>query len=136
MMESRQAGADDQKVPLLSYGVAGVKVVFALAVFRALAGPFTEDIFGEEWLPMPTWEWSACSATPIVLLWLARRPADWGSLSAEKMFLKIMLAFYLLYSLAFALLQGEWVLWLGVAAGLGGLSGIQYLNHRESTHDH
>ncbi|MEU0679248.1 hypothetical protein [Streptomyces albogriseolus] len=136
MTEPRQTRAAGETVSWLSYGIAGVKVVFILAVFRLLAGPFTEDILGEELLPMPTWEWSMCSVTPVVLLWLARRPADWGALSGERMFLRIALTFYLLYALAFALFQGEWTLWLGVAAGLGGLAGIQYLDRRESVHDH
>lgn len=134
MTEPSQTEADDQRIPLLSYCVAGVKVVFLLAVFRVLAGPFTEDIFGEELLPMPTWEWLMVSVTPVILLWLARRPADWATLSNERMFLRSALAFYLLYALASAVLQGEWILWLGVAASLGGLSGVHYLNHRESTH--
>ncbi|MER7742473.1 hypothetical protein ABTX34_29835 [Streptomyces sp. NPDC096538] len=130
MTKPRDIEADGQKVPFLSYCVAGVKVAFLLAVFRVLAGPFTKDIFGEELLPMPTWEWLVCSVTPVILIWLARRPADWATLSDERMFLMIALAFYLLYALAFALLQGEWMLWLGVATSLVGLSGIRYLNHR------
>ncbi|MFD5375908.1 hypothetical protein ACFWJE_16075 [Streptomyces griseoincarnatus] len=133
MTEPRQTSAEDQKVPLLYYCVAGGKAVFVLAVFRVLAGPFTEDVFGEELLPMPTWEWVVFSVTPLIILWLARRPVDWEALSGERMFFRIALTFYLLYALTFSLFQGEWILLVGVAAGLSGLSGIYYLNHRESS---
>ncbi|CAL9523811.1 hypothetical protein [Streptomyces sp. enrichment culture] len=114
----------------LPYGVAAVKIVFILVVFRSMVGPFTEDFFDEELLPMPTWEWSLCSVTPGILIHLARRPEIWAQLAGERMFLRIALTFYLLYALAFALGQGEWILWIAVAASVGGFGGMLYLDRR------
>ncbi|EMF27810.1 hypothetical protein H114_17103 [Streptomyces gancidicus BKS 13-15] len=74
-------------------------------IFRYFATPFTKDMFGETLLPLPTWEWTACSITPTLLIWLARRPTDWATLSAERTILRIALTFHLLYGLAGALLK-------------------------------
>ncbi|MFI9153659.1 hypothetical protein [Streptomyces sp. NPDC053367] len=115
----------------LYYGMAATKVIFILAVLRVLAGPFTKDVFDSELLPMPTWEWSLCSVSPVLLVYLARRPDDWETLSGERTYLKIFLAFYLLWALAFAVFQGEWILWIAVAAGLAGFAGMHRLNRRE-----
>jgi hypothetical protein len=114
--------------------VAAVKVLFVLAVLRVLAGPFTEDAFGRELLPMPTWEWTLCSASPVLLIYLARRPEDWKTLAGERTYLRIFLAFYLLWALAFAVFRGEWILCIAVAASLAGFAGMHRLNRKESTY--
>ncbi|MFF0205945.1 hypothetical protein [Streptomyces sp. NPDC005017] len=113
----------------LAYELAVVKVLFILAVFRVLAGPFTKDFFGEELLPTPTWEWSVCSLSPLALIWAARYPADWAMLAGERFLLKIFFAFYLLWALPFAVVEDERVLW----ASLAGFAGVYRLNRREPT---
>ncbi|MGW2297339.1 hypothetical protein [Streptomyces violaceorubidus] len=120
--------------PWLPYGIAGVKIVFVLAIFRLLSTPFSEEMFGEQWLPMPTWDWALASATPVLLILLARRPADWSALSGELTILRIALTFYLAYGLAFAALRGESILWVSVIAGLVGLGAIHLLNRKEPVH--
>ncbi|MFU0243157.1 hypothetical protein ACKI1J_46665, partial [Streptomyces scabiei] len=85
-------------------------------------------------LPMPTWDWALASATPALLILLARRPADWSALSGELTILRITLTFYLVYGLAFAALQGESVLWVSVIAGLIGFAAIHLLNRKEPVH--
>lgn len=116
--------------------MAAVKVVFVLAVLRAFAAPFTKDFFDEELISMPTWEWVLCSLTPAILVFLARRPEDWAGLADERNFLRIPLGFYFLFALAFAVLQGVWILWIAVAATIGAFLGIRYLNSKEATHAH
>jgi hypothetical protein len=135
MTDSQPAGNVDEsahRAHWLPYGVATVKILFILVVFRAMVGPFTKDVFDEALLPMPTWEWSLCSVTPVVLIFLARRPGLWTELASERMFLRIALSFYLLYALTFALAQGEWVLWIAVTAAASGFGGILYLDRRGS----
>ncbi|MFE0791318.1 hypothetical protein [Streptomyces mutabilis] len=134
MTHIHDSGDTDRAVPWLPYGVAAVKVVFVLALFRLLATPFSEEVFGEQWFPMPTWEWALASLTPVLLIVLARRPGDWSVVSGERTFLRIALIFYLVYGLPFAALQGKVILWLSVAAGLGGLVGMRLLAHKESAH--
>ncbi|MFD3313092.1 hypothetical protein [Streptomyces sp. NPDC058694] len=131
----RQGEADHntQRAGRLPYGVAAVKLVFILAVLRLFAGPMTKDLLDEELLPMPTWEWALCALTPPILIYVARRPEDWGRLSGERTFLRISLVFYALYALAFAVFQGVWILWIAVAAGFGSLAWIRHLDSREHT---
>ncbi|MFJ5776081.1 hypothetical protein [Streptomyces sp. NPDC093094] len=126
------APRDPRHALRLAYGLGAVKVIFMLALFRMLAAPFTKDFFGEALLPMPTWEWSLCSLSPLALLYAARRRADWAMLAGERFFLKIILTFYLLWALPFAVLQGEWVLWIAVAVALAGFAGMYRLNRRET----
>ncbi|MFJ6069868.1 hypothetical protein ACIQFU_03330 [Streptomyces sp. NPDC093065] len=135
MTATRDTEGTGHAVPWLPYGVAGVKIVFILAVFRLLSTPFSEEMFGEQWLPMPTWDWALASATPTLLVLLARRPVDWSALSGELTILRIALTFYLVYGLAFAALQGKAVLWASVLAGLVGLVAIHLLNRKEPVHD-
>ncbi|MGW3724963.1 hypothetical protein [Streptomyces sp. NPDC000851] len=116
--------------------MAAVKVIFVLAVFRVLATPFTKDFLGDELLPMPTWEWSLCALTPVILICLVRRRDDWARVAGERTFLKIALTFYLLYALAFVVFQGEWILWIAVAASLGGFAGLHHVNRGESADAH
>ncbi|MET7406707.1 hypothetical protein [Streptomyces parvulus] len=134
MTQIRDAGEAHSGVPWLHYGVAGVKIVFVLAVFRLFSTPFSEEMLGEQWLPMPTWDWAVASVTPLLLIVLARRPTDWAALSGEQTILRIALVFYLVYGLAFAAFQGEKVLWVSVAASLAGLVAMGLLNREESTH--
>jgi hypothetical protein len=134
MTDPQSAGNVDEparRAHWLPYGVAAVKIVFILVVFRAMVGPFTEDLFDKELLPMPTWEWSLCSITPGILIYVAGHFGIWAQLAGERMFLRIALSFYLLYALVFAVTQDEWVLWIAVAAGVGGFAGILHLDHRE-----
>ncbi|MGW3409045.1 hypothetical protein [Streptomyces sp. NPDC000888] len=126
-----EADQDTRRAQRLPYCVAATKVIFVLALLRLFAGPMTKDLLDEELLPMPTWEWALCALTPAILIYLARRPENWVALAGERTFLMIALSFYLLYALAFAAFQGVWILWIGVAAGLGGFAGIWYLNRRE-----
>ncbi|MEU1051259.1 hypothetical protein ABZ397_01610 [Streptomyces sp. NPDC005876] len=114
----------------IAYGVGAVKVVFVLALFRLFAAPMSKDLLGKELLPMPTWEWSLCSVTPVVLIYLLRRPSDWMYLRGERTILRIALCFYLVYGAVFALAQGEKVLWVSVFAGIGGLWGLRELARR------
>lgn len=134
MTETRDTGEVGHAVPWLQYGVAGVKIVFVLAVFRLFSTPFSEEMFGEQWLPMPTWDWAVASVTPVLLIVLARKPTDWSALSGEQTILRISLVFYLVYGLAFAAFQGEMVLWVSVAASLAGLAGMRILNREGSVH--
>ncbi|MFD4345690.1 hypothetical protein ACFWQ6_12630 [Streptomyces coelicoflavus] len=135
MTETRDAEGTGHAAPWLPYGIAGVKIVFILAVFRLLFTPFSEEMLGEQWLPMPTWDWALASATPTLLVLLARRPADWSALSGELTILRIALIFYFVYGLAFAAFQGEAVLWASVLAGLVGLVALHLLNRKEPVHD-
>lgn len=139
MTDAPRAGEADQaspRAPRPLYGMAAVKVVFVLAVLRAFAAPFTKDFFDEELVSMPTWEWVLCSLTPGILVYLARRPEDWAGLANERNFLRIPLSFYFLFALAFAVLQGVWILWIAVAATIGAFLGIRYLNSKEAAHAH
>ncbi|MFE1236584.1 hypothetical protein [Streptomyces tendae] len=131
MTATRDTEGTGHAVPWLPYGVAAVKIIFVLAVFRLLSTPFSEEMFGEQWLPMPTWDWALASVTPMLLILLARRPADWSALSGELTFLRISLTFYLVYGLAFAALQGEAVLWASVVSGIVGLVAVHLLNRKE-----
>ncbi|MFF0204138.1 hypothetical protein [Streptomyces sp. NPDC005017] len=134
--ESGEAARTAVREHRLLYGVAAIKVIFVLALLRMLAGPFTKDFFDEELLPMPTWEWSLASLTPLALIYAARRPRDWAFLAPERAYFKTFLVFYFLWALAFAVVQGEWVLWIAVAAGLTGFAGMHRLNSRESADAH
>lgn len=134
MSESHDTAQADETAAWLPYGIAAVKVIFLLAVFRYFATPFTDDIFGEELLPLPTWEWTVCSITPGLLIWLARRPVDWATLSTERTILRIALTFYFLYALAFSLFKGGWTLWPAAVAALAGHLGILYLDGRRSNY--
>ncbi|NEA68966.1 hypothetical protein [Streptomyces sp. SID12488] len=133
---AREADPANLRAPRFLYGLAAVKVVFVLAVLRAFAAPFTKDFFDEELISTPTWEWAICSLTPGVLVFLARRPEDWAGLAYERNFLRIPLGFYFIYALAFAVLQGVWILWIAVAASIGTFAGIRYLNGKEAAHAH
>ncbi|PWI17427.1 hypothetical protein DI272_27155 [Streptomyces sp. Act143] len=124
----------DQRTQRIAYGLGAVKWIFVLALIRLFAGPMTKDLFNNELLPMPTWEWSLCSLTPGILVFLCRRPSDWRYLSSELTILKWALRFYLIYGLAFALFQGVWVLWIAVAASISGLVAIWKLEQREPAH--
>lgn len=123
----------DQRTQRIAYGLGAVKWIFVLALVRLFVGPMTKDLFDNELLPMPTWDWSLCALTPGILVFLCRRPSDWQHLSGELTILRWALRFYLIYGLAFALFQGVWVLWIAVAAGIGGLIGIWKLERREPT---
>ncbi|MBV1938384.1 hypothetical protein KUF83_17700 [Streptomyces sp. BV286] len=131
--EADQATVRARRLP---YGVASVKVIFVLALCRMFAAPMTKELLGEELLAMPTWEWSVCALTPGILIYLTRRPADWAQLTAERFFLRIALSFYFLYALAFAVFQGVGILWIAVAASIGGFAAITYLNRREQNRAH
>jgi hypothetical protein len=117
-----------QRERLLAHSALGVKCIFALALLRLFAAPMSKELFNNELLPMPTWEWSVCSVTPGVLIYVARRPRDWKHLSDDVTIIKWALRFYLAYGLAFALLQEEWMLWVAVLSGIGGLVSIRQLD--------
>ncbi|MFF5159867.1 hypothetical protein ACFY3N_27205 [Streptomyces sp. NPDC000348] len=117
----------------IAYGVGAVKWIFLLALLRLLITPMSDELLGDELLPMPTWEWSLFSITPGILIYLLRRPRDWQQLSNDLTIVNWSLRFYLLYGLAFAVLQGVGVLWISVLAGTAGLAGIWRLNRREFT---
>ncbi|MCI3246551.1 hypothetical protein [Streptomyces spinosisporus] len=91
----------------------------------------SKELLNNELLPMPTWEWSVCSVTPGVLIYVARRTGDWKQLRDDVTIIKWALRFYLAYGLAFALLQEEWILWVAVLAGIGGLVSIRQLDRVE-----
>ncbi|WAL97187.1 hypothetical protein [Streptomyces sp. Je 1-369] len=115
----------------LNIGVAAFRWIFVLALLRMFATPATKDFFDEELLPSPTWEWALCSLTPGLLIWLARAPKDWRRLEGERSLLRIALALYFLYALAFALGQNVLVHWIAVAASLAGFAGMWHLNRKE-----
>lgn len=94
----------------------------------------SKELLNNELLPMPTWEWSVCSVTPGVLIYVARRPGDWKQLRDDVTIIKWALRFYLAYGLVFALLQGEWMLWVAVLAGIGGLVGVRQFDRVELRH--
>ncbi|WP_055565410.1 hypothetical protein [Streptomyces atriruber] len=121
----------DRRDRRLTIGVAAFRWIFVLALLRMFATPATKDFFDEELLPSPTWEWALCSLTPGLLIWLARGPEDWKKLAGERSLLRIALAFYFLYALAFALGQDVRVLWIAVAASLAGFAGMWHLNRKE-----
>ncbi|MET8684250.1 hypothetical protein ABZV77_08540 [Streptomyces sp. NPDC004732] len=129
--EGSQQDRDERRDRRLTIGVAAFRWIFVLALLRMFATPATKDFFDEELLPSPTWEWALCSLTPGLLIWLARRPADWRKLADERSFLRIALAFYFCYALAFAIGQDVRVLWIAVAASLAGFAGMWHLNRKE-----
>ncbi|MFJ6724462.1 hypothetical protein ACIQPQ_06040 [Streptomyces sp. NPDC091281] len=110
-----------------------VKVVLALALLRAFAAPASEDFFGEEKVGPPTWEWSLCALTPLVVLLLHRSPARWKRLSFHSVYLTTAAALYLFYAAIFAVLEGVWILWIAVFASLATFAGVWWLNRRERT---
>ncbi|MFE9973456.1 hypothetical protein ACFYRD_22550 [Streptomyces hirsutus] len=129
-MESNER---DRQAQRIAYGVGIAKLALLVALLRLFSTPMTKELFGNELLPMPTWEWSLLATTPGILIYLARRPEDWQRLSHDLTIIKWALCFYLTYGLAFATFQGEWVLWFAVLTCSGGLAGIWYLNRRELT---
>lgn len=135
MTETDETKAAAEEIPWVAFGIAGFKVILALALIRILAVPFTEDMFGEAMLPMPTWEWSLCSLTPVIVIWRARHPDAWKTLMGERTLLTIALTYYLLYAFVSALFQGEWMLRPAVAASAGGLAGMTTATTRRSVRD-
>ncbi|MFJ1972971.1 hypothetical protein ACIO93_30375 [Streptomyces sp. NPDC087903] len=131
---SLEADESSHRARHLAYGVGSVKLIFVLALLRLFATPMTKDLLGEEVLPMPTWEWSLFSVTPGILICFSLHTEDWHRLRDELTIIRWALGFYLVYGLAFAVLQGAQVLWIAVLAGLGGLVGIWHLNRRELSH--
>ncbi|MEU5771707.1 hypothetical protein [Streptomyces venezuelae] len=131
--ELREARREAQEVRdrRLNIGVLAFRWIFVLALLRMFATPATKDFFDEELLPWATWEWALCSLTPGLLIWFARAPKDWRRLEGEHSLLRIALAFYFLYALAFALAQDVLVLWVAVAAALAGFAGMWHLNRKE-----
>lgn len=128
-----QPDSQDARERRIAYGVGAVKWIFLLALLRLLITPMSDELLGDELLPMPTWEWSLFSITPGILIYLLRRPRDWQRLSNDLTIINWSLRFYLLYGLAFAVLQAVWVLWIAVLAGTAGLVGIWRLNRKEFT---
>ncbi|MFJ6982141.1 MULTISPECIES: hypothetical protein [unclassified Streptomyces] len=113
--------------------LAFVKIVLAVALLRAFAAPASKDFFGEEKVGVPTWEWSLCSLSPLVLLWLYRSPAGWKMLSGDSIYLTTAAALYLFYAAIFAVFEGVWILWIAVLASLATFAGVWWLNRRERT---
>ncbi|MFE0132453.1 hypothetical protein ACFWY6_12900 [Streptomyces sp. NPDC059037] len=111
-----------------------MKVVLALALLRLFAGPATKDFLGRELVSMPTWEWTLCSLTPVILIYLARHPKDWMELSGERVMVRGALGIYLLYSAMGAIGKGHPALWIAVAVCLAGLAGMWHLNRKERLH--
>jgi hypothetical protein len=131
---AKDADEADRRALLIAYGVRTVKIVFIVALLRFFAGPMTKDLLGDELLSMPTWEWSLCSLTPVILIFVARRSQDWDGLADSLTFIRWVLGFYLAYALVFATFQGMWVLWIAVLASLSGFGGIWHLNRGERVH--
>ncbi|MFJ3495611.1 hypothetical protein ACIPPJ_18760 [Streptomyces sp. NPDC086091] len=104
-----------------------------IAIVRLLAAPASEDFLGEVKVGLPTWEWSLCSLTPLVLLWLYRSPARWKRLSEDSIYLETAAGLYLFYAVAFVFFQGVWILWIAVFASLATFAGVWWLNRRERT---
>jgi hypothetical protein len=111
--------------------LAALKIILVIAIVRLLAGPATKDFLGRSMVDLPTWEWSLCALTPLVMLVVYRRPADWRLLSYDAIYLKSAAGLYLFYAAAFVVFQGGWVLWIAVAASLSTFFGISWLNRRE-----
>lgn len=126
-----QPDSQHERERRIAYGIGAVKYIFLLALLRLFITPMSEELMGDELLPMPTWEWSLFSITPGILIYLLRRPRDWRQLSDDLTIITWSLRFYLLYGLAFTILQGVWVLWIAVLAGAAGLVGIWRLNRKE-----
>ena len=108
-----------------------LKIILVIAIVRLLAGPATKDFLGDSLVDLPTWEWSLCSLTPLVMLFVYRSPAQWKVLSYDAIYLKSASGLYLFYATAFLVFQGGWILWIAVAASLGTFFGIWWLNHKE-----
>jgi hypothetical protein len=111
--------------------LTALKVILVVAIARLLAGPATKDFLGDSVVDLPTWEWSLCALTPLVMLFIHRSPKNWKLLSYDAIYLKSAAGLYLFYATAFVVFQGGWVLWIAVAASLGTFLGIWWLNRKE-----
>lgn len=113
-----------------------LKVILVIAIARLLVGPASEDLLGDKLMDLPTWEWSLCALTPLVLLFLYRSPANWRLLSYDVVFVKSAAGLYLFYATAYVVFQGGWLLWVAVLASLTSFLGIWWLNRKEHSSAH
>ncbi|MFI1681230.1 hypothetical protein [Streptomyces sp. NPDC020607] len=128
---SRPEGPGHQRGRRLRIGVITFRVIFLLGLARMFAPFLTEDLAGEAWLPPATWEWTLCALSPVVLIYLARRPDDWSEIADERSLIKWALVIYLFYASLLAVGKGYLSLWMAVAVSLSGLAGMAYLNRKE-----
>ncbi|MBW5422630.1 hypothetical protein GKQ77_13835 [Streptomyces sp. BG9H] len=108
-----------------------MKIVLVLALLRCFAGPATKDFLGEAVLPMPTWEWTLCATSPVILICLARHPDDWAELSGERVMITGTLGIYAFYAVLGAIGLGSWLLWTAVGICLAGFAAMWHLNRKE-----
>ncbi|WP_143589834.1 hypothetical protein [Streptomyces africanus] len=136
---TRKTGAGENaglKQRRIDRSLTALKIILVVAIVRLLAGPATKDFLGDAVVELPTWEWSLCALTPLILLFLYRSPGDWKLLSYDAIYLKSAAGLYLFYATAFVVFQGGWVLWIAVAASLGTFLGIWWLNRKERLNAH
>jgi hypothetical protein len=115
----------------INRSLTALKIILVIAIVRLLAGPATKDFLGESMVDLPTWEWSLCALTPLVMLVVYRSPTNWKLLSYDAIYLKSASGLYLFYATTFVVFQGGWVLWIAVSASLGTFLGISWLNRKE-----
>ncbi|RZE98486.1 hypothetical protein [Streptomyces sp. SCA2-2] len=108
------------------------KLCMITALLRLCFPMMTEDLFDQQILAFPTWEWSLLSLTSFIPALLARNPAQWEDLNDHIVILAGGMLFYLVYGLGGAIFAGKLILWVAVAAGSIGLLALSlvYLKGR------
>ncbi|MEU6176414.1 hypothetical protein [Streptomyces coeruleorubidus] len=132
--DSREDSGLEQR--RIDRSLTALKIILVIAIVRLLAGPATKDLLGESMVDLPTWEWSLCALTPLVMLIVYRSPGNWKLLSYDAIYLKSAAGLYLFYATAFVVFQGGWILWIAIAASLGTFLGVWWLNRREHLSAH
>jgi hypothetical protein len=116
--------------------LTALKIILVIAIVRLLAGPATKDFLGYSVVGLPTWEWSLCALSPLVMLFVYRSPTNWKLLSYDAIYLKSAAGLYLFYATAFVVFQDGWILWVAIAASLGTFFGMWWLNRKERLSAH
>ncbi|MFF8579408.1 hypothetical protein ACF05R_11905 [Streptomyces albidoflavus] len=108
------------------------KLCLVTALLRLSFPMMTKDIFDQQILAFPTWEWSLLSLTSFIPALLARNPAQWEDLNDHIVILAAGMLFYLVYGLIGAIFAGKLILWVAAAAGSIGLLALSlvYLKGR------
>ncbi|MEQ4196717.1 MULTISPECIES: hypothetical protein [unclassified Streptomyces] len=108
------------------------KLCLVTALLRLSFPMMTKDIFDQQILAFPTWEWSLLSLTSFIPALLARNPAQWEDLNDHIVILAAGMLFYLVYGLGGAIFAGKLILWVAAAAGSIGLLALSlvYLKGR------
>ncbi|MET9442819.1 hypothetical protein [Streptomyces sp. NPDC006610] len=122
------AGSAQQNI---DRSVLALKIILAIAIVRLLLGPATEDLLGNKLVSLPTWEWSLCSLSPPVILFMYRSPANWKLLSYDVIYVQSAAGLYLFYATAYVIFQGGWLLWVAVTASMASFLGVWWLNRKE-----